>query len=172
MSRNAYRFAGLGLLLGLFVAPISGALAEDEPKPQVKSARDEIRTFCSNIADAARDQRYQLQKEELEKLQKEVDERISVLEARKAEYEGWLKKRNEFLKQAESGLADIYKKMKPDAAASQLQELDPYLASAIIMRLKPSQSSLILAEMEAKKAAMVTAIMSAAGDRNTSRNPS
>ena len=40
------------------------------------------------------------------------------------------------------------------------------------MKLKPAQSSLILAEMDAKKAAMVTAVMSAAGDRTTSRNPS
>ncbi len=34
-----------------------------------------------------------------------------------AEYEDWLKRRNDFLKQAELGLVDIYKTMKPDAAA-------------------------------------------------------
>ena len=154
------------------VSPISGALAEDKPKPVAKTAREEIKAFCANIADAARDQRYLLQKEELEKLQSQVDQRIAVLEARKSEYEDWLKKRNEFLKQAEAGLTDIYKKMKPDAAAAQLELLDPNLASAIIMKLAPRQSSLILMEMEAKKAAMVAAIMSAASNRNTSRNPS
>jgi flagellar motility protein MotE (MotC chaperone) len=156
----------------LAVGPLSGALAEDKPKPVVKTAREEIKAFCANIADAARDQRYQLQKEELEKLQTQVNSRIETLEKRKAEYEAWLNKRNDFLKQAEGGLVDIYKKMKPDAAAAQMELLDPLLASAIIMKLKPAQSSLILAEMDAKKAAMVTAVMSAAGDRSTSRNPS
>lgn len=168
------RFAFVSLAC-LAVAPISGALAEDKvedkPKPVAKTAREEIKAFCGNIADAARDQRYQLQKEELGKLQTQVNDRIAILESRKTEYEDWLNKRNAFMKQAESGLVEIYKKMKPDSAALQLQLLDPNLASAIIMKLKPGQSSLILAEMEAKKAAMVAAIMSAAGDRTTSRNP-
>jgi flagellar motility protein MotE (MotC chaperone) len=156
----------------LAVSPISGALAEDKPKPVVKTAREEIKAFCANIADAARDQRYLMQKEELTKLQGQVDERIGLLEKRKVEYEDWLKRRNDFMKQAEAGLTDIYKNMKPDAAAEQLQLLDPNLTSAIIMKLSPKQSSLILAEMEAKKAAMVAAIMSAAADRKTARNPS
>lgn len=157
----------------LAVAPLSGALAEDkQPKPAVKTAREEIKAFCANISDAARDQRYQLQKEELTKLQAQVDDRIAVLEKRKNEYQGWLNKRNEFLKQAEAGLVDIYKKMKPDAAAAQLNLLDPNLVSAVIMRLKPAQASLILAEMEPKKAAMITAIMSAVEMRDTPRNPS
>jgi flagellar motility protein MotE (MotC chaperone) len=157
----------------LAVAPLSGALAEDkQPKPAVKTAREEIKAFCANIADAARDQRYQLQKEELTKLQAQVDERIAVLEKRKNEYQDWLSKRNAFLKQAEAGLVDIYKKMKPDAAAEQMNLLDPNLVSAVIMKLKPAQASLILAEMEPKKAAMITAIMSAVEMRDTSRNPS
>jgi flagellar basal body L-ring protein FlgH len=128
------RFA---VIVGVCVAvsPISGALAEDKPKPVAKTAREEIKAFCANIADAARDQRYLLQKEELRNSRRQVDERIAVLETRKSEYEDWLKKRNEFLKQAEAGLTDIYKKMKPDAAAAQLELLDPNLASAIIMKL-------------------------------------
>jgi flagellar motility protein MotE (MotC chaperone) len=160
-------------LVCLAVAPLSVALAEDkQPKPAVKTAREEIKAFCANIADAARDQRYQLQKEELTKLQAQVDDRIAVLEKRKNEYEDWLNKRNAFLKQAEAGLVDIYKKMKPDAAAEQMNLLDPNLVSAVIMKLKPAQASLILAEMEPKKAAMITAIMSAVETRDAPRNPS
>jgi flagellar motility protein MotE (MotC chaperone) len=160
-------------ILCLAIAPLSGALAEDkQPKPAVKTAREEIKAFCANIADAARDQRYQLQKEELTKLQAEVNDRIAVLEKRKNEYQDWLNKRNAFLRQAEAGLVDIYKKMKPDAAAEQMNLLDPNLVSAVIMKLKPAQASLILAEMEPKKAAMITAIMSAVEMRDTSRNPS
>ena len=156
----------------LVTGSISGAMAEDNPKPAVKTAREEIKAFCANIADSARDQRYLLQKEELEKLQAQVDQRIVLLEKRKGEYETWLKQRNEFLKMAEAGLVDIFKKMKPDAAAGQLELVDANLASAIIMKLSPTQSSLILSEMDAKKAAKLTSIISAASSRNTPRNPS
>ncbi|UVC09942.1 MotE family protein [Rhizobium sp. TH2] len=169
------RFARIAVApaLVLLVGSLSGALAlEEKPKPAVKTAREEIKAFCANIADSARDQRYLLQREELAKLQAQVDDRIAQLEKRKSEYEGWLKQRNDFLKKAEGGLVDIYKGMKPDAAAGQLNLIDPNLASAIIMKLSPRQSSQILAEMDPKKAAALTEIISAAGSRNMQRNPS
>lgn len=165
----------IGLCLG--IGPMAAMSAEENheksaPKPAVKTAREEIRAFCANIADAARDQRFALQKIELEKLQAQVDDRITILETRKAEYEEWMKKRDAFSKQAEAGLVEIYKKMAADAAAQQLELMDPNLSSAIIMKLSPRQSSLILTEMEAKQAAMVASIISAAGNRSTSRDPS
>lgn len=161
-------------VLMLSIGTISGALAQEEqkPKPVAKTAREEIKAFCANIADSARDQRYLLQKEELVKLQSQVDERIAQLEQRRSEYENWLKQRNDFLKKAEGGLVNIYKGMKPDAAAGQLDLIDPNLASAIIMKLSPRQSSLILAEMDPKKAAALTEIISSAGSRIAQRNPS
>ncbi|WPE19115.1 hypothetical protein ShzoTeo12_02720 [Shinella zoogloeoides] len=158
---------------GFVMMAIPGAFAEDRPGITTTNASaDEIREFCTNIADAARDQRYLLQKQELENLQKDVDERIKTLEARRAEYEDWLKRRNDFLKTAEGGLVEIYKKMKPDAAAAQLAELDPEIASAIVMKLAPRQSSTILGEMPADKAAALTRILTAASDPNTSKDPS
>ncbi|MDO6962564.1 MotE family protein [Rhizobium alvei] len=159
------RNTALPILL-LLTGSISGALAEDQPKAPPKTAREEIKAFCANIADAARDERYLLQKSELDKLQSQVDERIAVLEKRKTEYETWLKQRNDFLKMAEAGLVDIYKTMAPDAAAARLAMVDPGLASAIIMKLSARQSGLILSEMEPKTAATVTAIISAASARN------
>lgn len=170
---RSFRIAIAPVLI-LSIGSISGALAQEEqkPKPVVKTAREEIKAFCANIADSARDQRYLLQKEELVKLQAQVDDRMSQLEKKKSEYENWLKQRNEFLKKAEAGLVDIYKGMKPDAAAGQMNLIDPNLASAIIMKLSPRQSSLILAEMEPEKAAALTEIISAAGRRNAQRNPS
>lgn len=157
----------------MFAGAMSVASAEGEqPKPAPKTAREEIKAFCANIADSARDQRYLLQREELAKLQAQVDDRIAQLEKRKSEYEGWLKQRNDFLKKAEAGLVDIYKGMKPDAAAGQLNLIDPKLASAIIMKLSPRQSSQILAEMDPEKAAALTEIISAAGSRVAQRNPS
>lgn len=164
------------IVLSGAMATMSGAYAEQAPaaknSAQIRTARDEIKAFCANIADAARDQRYMLQKEELERLQKDVNDRIAQLEKRKVEYQDWLQKRNEFLKRADEGLVQIYKKMKPDSAASQLELVDPNIASAILMKLAPAQSALILSEMDQEKAALVATIISAAVNPNTSRkNP-
>jgi flagellar motility protein MotE (MotC chaperone) len=160
-------------LAGFVMMAIPGAFAEERPVIVTsKATADEIREFCTNIADAARDQRYLLQKKELEDLQKGVDERIQTLETRRAEYEDWLKRRNDFLKTAEAGLVEIYKKMKPDAAAAQLAAINPEVASAIVMKLPPRQSSVILAEMDATKAAVLAGIIALASDKNTSKDPS
>jgi flagellar motility protein MotE (MotC chaperone) len=160
-------------LAGFVMMAIPGAFAEERPVIKTTSASaDEVREFCTNIADAARDQRYLIQKQELEALQKGVDERIKTLETRRAEYQDWLDRRNAFLKSAEAGLVEIYRKMKPDAAAAQLAALDEEIASAIVMKLPPRQSSVILGEMPADKAAMLTRIIAMASDPNTSKDPS
>ena len=133
------------------------------------STNDEIQKFCTNIADAARDQRYLLQKQELEKLQADVDARIEALEQRTAEYQDWLKRRNDFLARAQAGLVDMFKTMKPDAAAPQLQEMRMEIAAAIIMQLPARQSALFLSEMDPEKAGMISTIISSATDPNTSK---
>ncbi|MCV9962828.1 MotE family protein [Pararhizobium sp. BT-229] len=151
-----------------------GAFAQEVAAPAtgIPANAGEVQQFCANIADAARDQRYLLQKQNLEKLQADVDDRIATLEKRRAEYEDWLKRRNDFLKQAEIGLVGIYKTMKPDAAAAKLELVNPGIAAAIIMRLPPRQSSLILTEMDSEKAAVLTNVISSATDPNTSKEPS
>ena len=160
-------------MAGVVMMAIPGAFAEERPViTTTKATADEIREFCTNIADAARDQRYLIQKQELETLQKDVDERIKTLEARRAEYEDWLNRRNAFLKSAEAGLVEIYRKMKPDAAAAQLAEINPEIASAIVMKLPPRQSSVIMGEMPADKAALLARIIAIAGNPNTSKDPS
>lgn len=160
-------------IAGFVMMAIPGAFAEERPVISTGMATgDEIREFCTNIADAARDQRYILQKQELESLQQGVDERIQTLETRRAEYEDWLKRRNDFLQNAQAGLVEVYTKMKPDAAAAQLEKINPEVASAIVMKLAPRQSSLILAEMDADRAAMLATIIASAGDPNTSKDPS
>ena len=165
------RFLAIAALC-LAAGSLPGASAEKKPTAEIKTARDEIKAFCANIADAARDQRYLLQKEELTKLQNDVNERIALLEQRKAEYEDWLKKREQFLKTADAGLIAIYKTMKPDAAAGQLELVNPYVASAILMKLAPRQSAQILTEMKSEKAAELTSIISAAVTRNNQKGPS
>jgi flagellar motility protein MotE (MotC chaperone) len=152
---------------------IPGAFAQEAlPAGDITGSQDEVKQFCGNIADPARDQRYVLQKQELDKLRADVDTRIAELEKRKAEYQDWLKRRDDFLKQAEAGLTDIYKKMKPDAAALQLQDVKIEVAAAIIMKLGARQSSLILNEMDPQKAAVLANIIASASDPNTSKDPS
>jgi flagellar motility protein MotE (MotC chaperone) len=127
--------------------------------------QSDVERFCSNIADAAKDRRYALQTEELKQLQGQVDDRIKALEAKRAEYESWLKRREVFLARAEDGVVKIYTNMKPDAAAERLANLDVDIAAAIMMKLDPRKASLILNEMDDKAAAALTTIMVSAARR-------
>lgn len=145
--------------------------ADLQPTGTVRSARaplatgSEIERYCSNIADAARDRRYVLQTEELKTLQQEVDKRIELLEEKRAEYEAWMKRREDFLAKAEGGVVKIYSGMRPDAAAERLAEMDSVLAASILMKIEPRKAGVILNEMERKAAAMLTGIMAAASRR-------
>jgi len=170
-SKQGFGAGALVLACGFLTLSVLPGSAQSVAPP-ANATVDEIQRFCTNIADPARDQRYLLQKQDLEKLQAEVNERIKTLEARKAEYQDWLSRRNEFMQRAEAGIIDIYKNMKPDAAAPQLEKVNPMLAAAIVMKLPPKQSSLIFSEMAPDKAAMIAAIMSSAADPNTSKDPS
>lgn len=160
------------LLLAGVVLVVPQVSAQEPQTVSSTSSAGEIQQFCTNIADAARDQRYLMQKQELEKLQADVDERIAVLESRKAEYEDWLSRRNDFLVRAEAGLVDIFKTMKADAAAPQLEEMNLEVAAAIIMKLPARHSGLVLSEMDPQKAGMIATIISSASDPNTSKEPS
>jgi flagellar motility protein MotE (MotC chaperone) len=137
-------------------AALAGEKAPDE---------SEIQRFCSNIADAARDRRYALQAEELKQLQAGIDERMKALDAKRAEYEEWLKRREVFLARAEDGVVKIYAGMKPDAAAERLAMVNAELAAAILMKLDPRKASVILNEMDQKAAATLTGIMASAARR-------
>lgn len=133
---------------------------------------EDIRKFCDNIADAAKDKRYLLQREELHKLQSQVDERIDALKVQRDDYKNWLDKRNDFLNKAEAGLVEIFKKMKPDAAAKQLEIIDHNIAAALIMKLSPRLSSQIFNEMKAETAATLATIIASAVDQDIGETPS
>ena len=122
----------------------------------------EIERFCGNIADAARDRRYLLQAQQLESLKAEIDGRMQQLEAKRAEYEEWMKRRDQFMARASDNVVGIYSKMKPDAAAEQLTTMQADLAAAIMMKLEVKQSGLIMNEMDSEAAAKLAVIMAAA----------
>lgn len=144
-------------------APATTPLLDLKSTGTVPGATEEsdIQRFCSNIADAARDRRYALQTAELKKLQDDIDQRMKALEAKRAEYEDWLKRREAFLDKAQDAVVEIYAKMKPDAAAERLSEVDANLAAGILMKLDTRKAGVILNEMDRKAAATLTGIMAA-----------
>lgn len=163
LARQAARLAAV-----LVIAALAPAVSAQQVPPTLE---DEIKAFCGNIADAARDQRYLLQKKELETLQADVDERIKRLDDRSQQYREWLDKREEFMRVAEAGLVDIYKNMRPDSAAAQLELVKPEVAAAIIMKLNARLASQILNEMDSKIAASLTGIIASAAAADDGKEP-
>ncbi|MGB7918080.1 MAG: hypothetical protein WCF79_22760 [Rhodomicrobium sp.] len=131
--------------------PLKPALAT-EPSPTVKS-------YCENIADPALDARFLHEKSELARLEDELAKKTALLEARKAEFQEWLKRRDEFIAKAEGSLVKLYSKIKPDAAAPQLAAMDEEAAAALLLKLSAKNSSAILDQMETVKAARLVSVM-------------
>lgn len=115
--------------------------------------------YCAAIVDPARDARTLHQTEQLQALEAQIDARIDELEAKRAEYQEWLDKRQAFLDSTSPIVLDIYSTMRPDAAAAQLAGLDREAAAAILAKLKSRQASAILTEMPAPVAAEVAALI-------------
>jgi flagellar motility protein MotE (MotC chaperone) len=109
--------------------------------------------FCKNIADAALDARVAWQQKELEAAETKLRQRIAELEAKRAEYEKWLKLREDFLKKAEDSVVEIYSRMNPDAAAQQIASMADETAAAVLAKLRVRNASAILNEMEPARAA-------------------
>ncbi len=146
--------AALVLACGTLTTSAAQDAGGGEQAPQ-----SEIERFCGNIADAARDRRYALQTKQLEDLRAEVDQRIAALEAKRAEYEDWLQRREKFMQKARESVVDIYSRMRPDAAAAQLSVLRADLAAALLIKLDARKAGVILNEMDPKAAAALTSIM-------------
>ncbi len=122
---------------------------------EMRALTEEARQYCVNIRDVAADARYAWQKSTLEALDKRLAERIAALEEKRAEYETWLKKREDFLATARDDIVAIYSKMKPEAAAGQLTALDDGMAAAVLARLNTRASSAILNEMDPARASQL-----------------
>lgn len=153
------------------------ATAEEKPSVQTMQkslvsnvapgSDKELELFCANIAEPARERRYALQREQLEELKADLEERIKLLDTKQAELEGWVEKREEFARMASSAVVDVYANMPPDSAAERLANMDGGLSAALLMKLKSRTAAAILSEMEPRKASMVTSIMAASSDKTT-----
>ena len=120
------------------------------------------RQYCANIADAAADARFALQKKALADMEQEIERRIALLETKTAEYQRWVTRRDEFVKKAQEGLISIYSRMRAESAAQQLAAMDEETASAIVMKLDSRVASTILNEMQPAQAARLAAVISGA----------
>src|SRR5258708_763524 len=124
-------------LMALLSSPAFAAAAT--PAPALKEAStpapeadgDNASQYCRNIANAAADARYSRQANAIQALEKELDDRLAKLEAKRAEYEDWMKRRQEFLDKADGTVVSIYSQMRPDAAAQQIAVMHPEAAAAI-----------------------------------------
>jgi flagellar motility protein MotE (MotC chaperone) len=139
-------------------APQAAAAAKPRAKPaseqaQSDHANSDVARFCSNIADAALDARAAWQLKELQAAEAKLKERIAELEAKRAEYEEWLKLREDFLKKAEGNVVEIYSGMDPEAAALQIASMADDTAAAVLAKLRVRNASAILNEMEPARAA-------------------
>jgi flagellar motility protein MotE (MotC chaperone) len=130
----------------------TSSLDATEPAPPSQPESD-VAKFCSNIADAALDARVAWQQKELEAAEAKLRQRIAELEAKRAEYEQWLKLREDFLKKAEDSVVEIYSRMNPEAAAQQIASMADDTAAAVLAKLRVRSASAILNEMEPARGA-------------------
>ena len=142
-------------------------LPADAADTDVRLARD----YCLNVADAAADARLAWQKKTLADLEQEIAKRVALLEAKTAEYQKWLTRRDEFSKKAQETVVTIYSRMKAEAAAAQLAAMDEEVAAAVLTKLDPRMASAILSEMEATHAARLTATIAGAANVNLPGRP-
>lgn len=165
--RSTNRIAKIAALIAFLAAPSTMAVAQETvPAPPAfaapaaaAEADSNAALYCRNIANAAADARYARQVDALAAMKKELDERIAALEKKRAEYEEWVKRREDIIKRADDGVVAIYAQMRPDAAAKQIAIMDEGAAAAILSRLNPRTASAILNEMEAPTAARLTDVM-------------
>lgn len=142
----------------LTISPVESA-ATSHSGLEMRALTEEARQYCVNIRDAAADARFAWQKATLEALDQRIDEKIAALEKKRAEYEIWLKRREDFLAAAREDVVSIYARMRPEAAANQLTNLDDQMAAAVLARLNARASSAILDEMEPARAAQLASTL-------------
>jgi flagellar motility protein MotE (MotC chaperone) len=154
------------LLVGGFAAAIFAALAgvvlaEDALPTQAKTVpQTDAEQFCANITDAAADARFAWEAKTLKDLMAEVETATAALEAKRAELQDWVTRRDEFQKLAQQSVVDIYAKMRPEAAAAQLSALDEKTAAAVLIKLNSRVASAILAEMDTPRAVSLAEVIS------------
>ena len=115
--------------------------------------------YCAKVGDVAAKTQFVKQRKAFEQAQAGLDARIKSLNEKTEKLQSWIKKREDFLTSASDSLVEIYTKMKPEVAASQLVLMKATMAAAIVARLPPKAASAVLAEMDAPRAAQMSAVL-------------
>ncbi len=136
-----------------------GTTATPSKSAPAPAPENEVAQFCSNVADVAVDARLAWQIKELGKAEAQLRERIAEVEAKRAEYEKWMALRDEFLKKAEASVVEIYSRMKPEAAATQIAGMSDEVAAAVLAKLSARNSSAIFNEMEPARASRLADLL-------------
>jgi flagellar motility protein MotE (MotC chaperone) len=150
------------IMLSLMHLPAASDTASAEDKEAVIG-------YCLNIADQAAETRMARQAEALKKLESEIDRKLSELEARRAELQGWVERQDQIQKAASDSIVQIYAEMEPEVAAAQIASVDTKLASSVLRQMKPKQASLILNEMKPEQAALLMKTIAAASKQEPGR---
>jgi len=124
------------------------------------SAAPDVQQYCSNVAGSAGLARIARQEKQLHELEQQLEKRVSELDAKRSDLQALIDKYDALVRKADETIVNVYARMKPDAAAAQIANLDEDAAAALLLQLKPKNASAILAEMEASHAALVTKKMS------------
>ncbi|HEY5225550.1 MAG TPA: MotE family protein [Methylovirgula sp.] len=119
----------------------------------------EIQQFCANTASSAVDARVAWQAAKLVELEVRLTHRIAEFDAKRAEFEDWLHRHDEAMKEAKDDVVAIYSRMRPDAAASQLAVMNDEMAASLLAKLNSRVASAILAEMDPGRAARIANAM-------------
>lgn len=130
--------------------------ADPKPKPPLPH---EVQQFCANTASAAVDARVAWEAAKLAELETRLRQRIAEFEAKRADYEDWLHKHDEAMKEAKEDIVSIYSRMRPEAAAAQLADMDDVMAASVLAKLNSRSASAILAEMDPGRAARIANAM-------------
>ncbi len=134
--------------------------------PGAGPGRSLAEDYCRSAIEPAREARHAAQVRQLEQLRKELDERLSGIEARIVELKTWHAKRETFSDRATAQLIGIFGAMRPESASEQLTQMGEETAAAIISKLEARSASAILNDMPAEKAARLAGILAAAARKS------
>ena len=174
--RGTYRFHTAILLAALIgMAPFNARAEENASAKELVTVPDGpslLDQYCSSASQRIADEEAKRREERLRELQSSIDQKLALLREKQRELQELQKKREQDLAAARQEVVDIYSKMEPEAAASQISKLDPRVAVALLRKLPTRNASEILNVMDPAKAAILIGGMSimAAPGRGTGRS--
>lgn len=147
-------------LLSLLAADAFSASDATTGKPVgEKSAESEIARYCGNVAPSAAEARLAWQMKRLAEMETHVRQALDELGKREDETREWVLKREQITRAATDDLVGIYSKMSAESAAAELAAMDDVLAASVLMKLKPQAAAVILNEMDPDHAGHLTTMM-------------